>query len=224
MSSVIRARRSHRGHGDDEGYWPGYVDALVNVVLNLLFLLAILTLAAFVLGQKVGQNQQSQQSQQSQQTAPARAQAKTPQPALTQRPVRTLTGIAPEKLTVQASTRHAASPNGLAVIDSREAQGGWLISVGTPGNAWLMNQAATPAWFQQLESALNLAQAKGPVSIWTNTDTDPQRQRQDYLRVIQMREWLLRLGVKPEHIQTRLVEGGTVEKEVAPLFIWAQKE
>jgi hypothetical protein len=41
-----------RRHNDQQGnsYWPGYVDALVNVVLNMMFLVAILAAGSFTVG------------------------------------------------------------------------------------------------------------------------------------------------------------------------------
>lgn len=41
---------SRRGKGRDDGYWPSYVDVLTNVVLNLMFLAAILVVGNFFQG------------------------------------------------------------------------------------------------------------------------------------------------------------------------------
>lgn len=44
-------------HGDSDGsdiFWPGYVDAVTNLVLNLLFLLTIMTVAVFMFALELG--------------------------------------------------------------------------------------------------------------------------------------------------------------------------
>jgi hypothetical protein len=44
-------------HSDNDGsdiFWPGYVDAIANLVLNLLFLLTIMTIAVFMFALELG--------------------------------------------------------------------------------------------------------------------------------------------------------------------------
>src|SRR5512146_829362 len=44
-------------HTDSDGsdiFWPGYVDAVTNLVLNLLFLLTIMTVAVFMFALELG--------------------------------------------------------------------------------------------------------------------------------------------------------------------------
>ncbi len=43
----------HSGDGS-ESFWPGYVDAVTNLVLNLLFLLTIMTVAVFMFALELG--------------------------------------------------------------------------------------------------------------------------------------------------------------------------
>lgn len=48
-------------HSDDDGsdiFWPGYVDAVTNLVLNLLFLLTIMTVAVFMFALELGRASQ----------------------------------------------------------------------------------------------------------------------------------------------------------------------
>jgi hypothetical protein len=254
MSQTLRARLGRKAAGhEEESYWPGYVDALVNVVLNLLFLLAILTMAAFVLGHQAGRGDPEP-------TPPAPAQPAEPvarppndrvqgegrlggvrqgipqrvlgprgsndvvldqpqqaPPALWQAPV---------ELAVQASPGDPAITEGqrrlLQVREVRPLDNGRLVVVSTPSNAWFMSQANNDVFRDGLRQALNNPQ--GEVVVWTNTDNDPQRRRQDYMRTIQMREWLLQLGLRPEQVITRLAGGGSIQNEVAPLFIWAKQE
>ena len=49
------------GDGSDV-FWPGYVDAVTNLVLNLLFLLTIMTVAVFIFAMELGKNQKSDQT------------------------------------------------------------------------------------------------------------------------------------------------------------------
>lgn len=48
-------------HSDEDGsdhFWPGYVDAVTNLVLNLLFLLTIMTVAVFMFALELGRASQ----------------------------------------------------------------------------------------------------------------------------------------------------------------------
>lgn len=48
-------------HSDNDGsdiFWPGYVDAVTNLVLNLLFLLTIMTVAVFMFALELGRSSQ----------------------------------------------------------------------------------------------------------------------------------------------------------------------
>ena len=60
---MSRATKKKRGvQEDEEHFWPGYVDALTNVVINLLFLISIFTLAVFVVStQKIVKETQENQ-------------------------------------------------------------------------------------------------------------------------------------------------------------------
>lgn len=50
MARLTRKYKAVNSHDDEEGhFWPGYVDALVNVVMNLLFLLAIFAISFLVI-------------------------------------------------------------------------------------------------------------------------------------------------------------------------------
>ena len=51
-------KRGKKGVGGAANFWPGYVDAMVNVVLNLLFMVALfgITLAVFSNKSKKGAN------------------------------------------------------------------------------------------------------------------------------------------------------------------------
>jgi hypothetical protein len=50
MRSLTGKYKTRASHEEDEGhFWPGYVDALVNVVMNLLFLLAIFAITFLVI-------------------------------------------------------------------------------------------------------------------------------------------------------------------------------
>lgn len=221
MIKALRLRQRRRESDEGEGYWPGYVDALVNVVLNLLFLLALLTLAAFVLGQKVGQQQPPAQakSHQVENANPSNRPRVDASAVIPKAPE-------PERWRIQLPERDLAhiqsSRNQLVILDARPHEGGMLISLGTPANAWLMSQAQTPEWLNALQTRLGPAPEQA--WVWTNTDSDPQRQRQDYLRVVQVREWLQKAGMQINHIHIRLNQGASAQQEVAPVFIWVQSK
>jgi len=45
------------GSRDSDTFWPGYVDAISNLVLSLLFIVAILTIAVFMFAMELGRRQ-----------------------------------------------------------------------------------------------------------------------------------------------------------------------
>lgn len=45
------------GGNDGDNFWPGYVDAISNLVLNLLFVVSILTIAVFIFAIELGRKQ-----------------------------------------------------------------------------------------------------------------------------------------------------------------------
>ena len=44
------------GSGEEENYWPGYVDALTSMVQVLAFVMMLLAMAVFVLSQSVSKS------------------------------------------------------------------------------------------------------------------------------------------------------------------------
>ncbi len=59
-------------HDDDDGsdiFWPGYVDATTNLILNLLFLLTILIVAVFMFALELGRTSPKQANNQNKQEA-----------------------------------------------------------------------------------------------------------------------------------------------------------
>ncbi len=47
------------GSGENDSFWPGYVDAISNLVLSLLFVVAILTISVFMFAMELGRRQAS---------------------------------------------------------------------------------------------------------------------------------------------------------------------
>ena len=45
------------GSGENDSFWPGYVDAISNLVLSLLFVVAILTISVFMFAMELGRRQ-----------------------------------------------------------------------------------------------------------------------------------------------------------------------
>jgi hypothetical protein len=72
-------------HSDEDGsdiFWPGYVDAVTNLVLNLLFLLTIMTVAVFMFALELGRASKGGASQQTEKATQkdAKAISKTADP------------------------------------------------------------------------------------------------------------------------------------------------
>lgn len=179
----MRRRRTEGGGGS---YWPGYVDALTNVVLNLLFLIAIFAAGVFSIGMQVSRSGPTQ--------------------------VREVLDILPvtpvPRIAVMAEDAPAVE-NGRRVVlaNVRQVAGEPVAAIGFAASAVTVPEADRAA----LEAALQplLADGVEEVRVWAVVDVaDAVSRRASYLRVMAIRDLLRTLSIHADDIDMRLVSGG----------------
>lgn len=203
----------HAEGSGQSSYWPAFVDALTNVVINLLFLMALMTLAFFVVSAEVESAQKLAQAQ-AHKLAQASAPASAPKPAPAPRqpvaaPARpALTPWGPyEVLTIASSQATAPEAGGPAVqVLAIKAQGagrqGTLLFPAQQLTAKLPEALLSPWTGSAQASALGWR-----LSIRMDAE-QPQSKRSAYLRLMTVRNALLELGVGSESIVVQMQDNG----------------
>lgn len=168
-------------------YWPGYVDALTNVVLNLLFLVAIFSAGIFSMGMQAARSKLEQIRE------AVDVPAEPPLPP-------------PLRITV-ADDAPAANNGRNVVLDGvRHVAGEPVIAIGFAATAVTVPSVDRAA----LEQALRplLSDGERGVKVWAVVDmTDAVSRRAAYLRVMAIRDLLRTWSVDADHIELRLVSG-----------------
>jgi hypothetical protein len=182
---------------EEESYWPGYVDAIINVVLNILFLVAVFTVALSTVDFAPPKPVQAA-------VAPAIAQTAAQLPVRPQ----------PVPVTLVVIPEHPYKPSALSQPEQTAVtwksrtleQGGALLSVDFEDSA----ADIPPPKSRALSTALrdiNRDATQGQWLIWVTSDTrKTSASRLAYLRVISVRSALIEAGVSPEFIQTRILD------------------
>ncbi|HEY6874652.1 MAG TPA: hypothetical protein VI298_18180 [Geobacteraceae bacterium] len=208
-------------HSDTDGsdiFWPGYVDAVTNLVLNLLFLLTIMTVAVFMFALELGRASKDKPS------TPPTAQKGKAVPKAT-------TGLAEEnialkreieRLNVQLAQRvsprvqPAASGGSAKTVEATTKVSQPLKGVDKTSATGLevvvrFNDEAvafTPAERDRLLDSLKPLAADGKVSIHVEVPAGfSEAKRMAFYRAMAVRNLLLELKVPKDKIDVSVVEG-----------------
>jgi hypothetical protein len=188
----------------DTGYWPGFVDALTNVVIAMVFVVVVLAIALSFSAQllakrmaaKAEQMQRSQQVTMIESPTPAQGTAPgdTAQPDAGV-PARTVIRVAAEQATAPAAPRVRAADQ-------------FVVFEFEPQAVSLDEAARTRArdGLAPLATAVSRAGERGRITL---VATGPslelsENQRAAFLRLMAVRNELLAQGVPAGQIQTRL--------------------
>jgi hypothetical protein len=166
--------RSGSGHG--HGYWPGYVDALVNVVLNLIFLAAILAVGGFTLGLESSRRrllESKAQEQTSRVTAERTSPTEVPKPK--------------PKPTVQTGSNVRGAQLGLRFA----------------GNTVRLDERSHELLKRELRRQFEQGVLYWQVTIETDVNDNLQR-RAAYLRMMAVRSVFLEVGIDPVRFDLRM--------------------
>lgn len=189
-------------------FWPGYVDAVTNLVLNLLFLLTIMTVAVFMFAMELGrQNQAITEARNESQTVSEPAISTEPEVETLRRQVEKLkreVQAANELLTPQkvlSATSSAARPE--KSIDRSSTSGGGLV-------VRYMDDAVTltAAEADKLRVGLASIVASGGARIDVIVPTGfSEARRLGFYRAMAVRNLLLEMKIPPGQIDVSVREG-----------------
>lgn len=198
------------GETDDNAqiFWPGYVDAISNLVLNLLFLVMILCLAVFVMSQTV--NQKSKEG------AVADVLHETQrQEALPERGTRLSTGGKTDQVQKQALIDVKPSPQGQAtgavrIQSPTVSEQGVFLEVRFLEDALELSEASQQALRQQLQPFVREGFTQWELVVVTDTAFASAR-RSALLRLLRVREALGKVAPDTVQSNTRIESGGSTE-------------
>ena len=189
-------------------FWPGYVDAISNLVLNLLFLVMILCLAIFVMSQLPQQPS----------TAHPGAPSSVPQETRSEeaRPewgVKLSTGGKTEVVQKRAEIEVRPSPQGqlpgaVEIKSQTVSDQGVYLELHYLADALELTEAAQQALREQLQPLLKQGFSQWDVVVVTDTAFASMR-RSALLRILRVREALQAPELSGLRSQTRIESGGT---------------
>lgn len=200
------------GKSGGDSYWPGFVDALTNVVIAMIFVVVVLaislTFAAQMMGKKLAEQYISQYKQQQAARQPDPA-ASAQATAAAGAPGASPPGAEPR---LQASTLQGVTR--IAVAAPAQASAPARVAVKPTVNRLQLDYEATaleldPKAQDQLRAVvgqLGADRAQRRVRL-VATGPDPQlsdNQRAAYVRLLAVRNLLIEQGFAPEHLQVQI--------------------
>ena len=191
---------------DDAGgiFWPGYVDAISNLVLNLLFLVMILCLAIFVLSQNTRSPSAARSS------VPHETRLEEARPDLgTKLSIGGKTDVVQKRAEIEVRPSPVGQHPGAVQIKSPTVSDqGVYLEVQFLEDALEMSPASQQALRQQLQPLL--AQGYGQWELVVITDTAfASMRRSALLRLLRVREVLSATELAGIKSNTRIESGGT---------------
>lgn len=196
--------------GDDANamFWPGYVDAISNLVLNLLFLVMILCLAIFVLSQSSQRQSAARAGAPSQTSQDTRLEEARPQQS-----TQLSTGGKTEVVQKRADIEVRPSPQG-QLSGAVQVKGQTVSDQGVYLEVHYLDDALdlTPVAQQELRNQIDPL-LKAGFSEWdlvVNTDTAyASMRRSALLRLLRVRETLQSPDLPGLRSNSRIESGGS---------------
>lgn len=211
-------------HSDSDGsdvFWPGYVDAVTNLVLNLLFLLTIMTVAVFMFALELGRASKGGSG-----AAPVDSRKKGVKPVASaksnpvqenielKREIQRLNMLLEQKASQnvqpvqpggQTMTVEVTSPvpKPLTGLDKTLA-GDWEVMVRFKDEA----VAFTPAEHDRLRESLQPVVASGKAAIYVEVPAGfSEAKRMGFYRAMAVRNLLLEMKMRKDRINVSVREG-----------------
>jgi hypothetical protein len=198
------------GETDDNAqiFWPGYVDAISNLVLNLLFLVMILCLAVFVMSQTV--NKKSKEG-----AVTDVPQETLRQEALPEQSTRLSSGGKNDQVQKQALIDVKPSPQGQApgavrIQSPIVSEQGVLLEMRFLEDALELSEASQQALRQQVMPFVREGFTQWELVVVTDTAFAATR-RSALLRLLRVREALNQVAPDTLQSNTRIESGGSTE-------------
>lgn len=207
--------------GESYSYWPGYVDALTNIVLNLLFMVAIFVIGVAALGLVAAQRKE------------------LPEGAVVSKEPQTVVERVKDvvrKIIVSSPVAAGAGSGGAVEVDSSQnskpsvvlekldkQSDSTVIKLAFAQEAYVINKAEEVAVLRQLSAVLQVSGKK--ILIWTTSPPDDALLvRGSMTRLLSVRNMLLRHGVPSELMDVRIVSESPSAKTTGHVFIEINKE
>lgn len=184
------------GGSGANAYWPGFVDALTNVVIAMIFVIVVLAIslsfAAQMMGKKLAEKLIEEHKAKTAQAPPAA----TPPPAQLQ--------VAPS--TLVKTTRIAVVGNEVAASAPAAAlrQVRNTLQLDYAATAITLDAAAADRFKAAVVALGSLGQRRVEVVAGGPAMAIGDNQRAAYLRVMALRNQLLELGIAPDRIDVRI--------------------
>ena len=182
---------------DETSFWPGYVDAIINVVLNILFLVGAfaVALATSSTVQKVEKAEKAQEI--------AQASEPLPKPPA-------VVSVARAPIIEVEKASEALKPVVWNVKQRPEQVS--VVKIDFDPRALMLKDSERIA-LAALFKGQDAQQPAQRWSLWCITDaTGSDGSRLAYLRAMTVRQALLQAGVKPEQINMRIFGGGNADE------------
>ena len=196
----------HANDSDDTSaiFWPGYVDAVSNLVLNLLFLVMILCLAIFVL------SQQTRNPPMAQSSVPHETRLEEARPELN---TKLSTGGKTDVVQKRAEIEVRPSPTGdlpgaVQIQSPTVSDQGVYLEVHYLDDALELTSASQQALRQQLQPLLQQGFGQWELVVVTDTAFASMR-RSALLRLLRVRDALHAPELAGLKSNTRIDSGGT---------------
>jgi len=205
---------SAANHHEESSFWPAYVDAITNVMLNILFVVAVFAMALNTVVKDAPKDAPKEKPNQDAKSADKRAQAliQAPQPQESQ----------PLPLFVKDSTPQGGNkPSGLrwAVVRQETAGEGLMRFDFDPGNSQV--SAADASAVRETLRKISTAQTAPQWLIWVSVDTrNAADARHAYLRAMAIRTALIDSGQTPQAIEVRLLDSGQGLQDAGKQTVW----
>lgn len=215
-------------HHEESSFWPAYVDAITNVMLNILFVVAVFALALNTVVKDAPKEKPNPDVQspdkpaQAKAPAPAPASAPTPASASASRQVPQTQDAQPQPLFVNASTPQDSDKPAVVrwTILRQDSAGEGLVRFDFgPGNSRF--SAADDSAVRETLRKISTAQTAPQWLIWVSVNTrNAVEARQAYQRAMAIRNALIASGQTPQAIEVRLLDGGQDLQAAVQQTVW----
>lgn len=188
------------GGSGANAYWPGFVDALTNVVIAMIFVVVVLAIslsfAAQMMGKKLGEKMIEEHKAKMAQGPPASA---PPPPAPVQLQVAPSALDKTTRIAVAGNEAAASAPAAAAVRQTSNT-----LQLEYAASAITLDPAAADRFKAAVAALGSLGQRRVEVVAGGPNMAIGDNQRAAYLRVMALRNQLLELGVAPDRIDVRI--------------------
>lgn len=217
---------SANNHHQDGSFWPAYVDAITNVMLNILFVVAVFAMALNTVVKDAPKEKPvevASSAQTSQDTVKANEKDRQKQNAAQQKPQ--LPEAQPKSMFVKESAIQGINkPAGLRWAVTREERNGErLVRFDfEPGNSQITatDASAVRETLRKVSSARQDLQWHIWVTLNTRNTADT---RQAYLRAMAVRNALIDAGQAPQNIDMRLLDDGQDPQNTGKQTVWLSR-